>query len=135
MVATDEVYFAHAGKMSRKILNIGHWIPVRHCGIIEAPVVPIQTPTTRSFWNHVQRGLDDLLTILMSSILSNSALAMASFSGDRRRVRAWMSVPLAVMKCSTVCLVGDCKKLGVVMSGNCASSESYWSVEVEIAPR
>ena len=68
-------------------------------------------------------------------MLSNSDLAAANLSGGKHRARAWTGGPLMVMKCSMPCLVGDCTKLGVVMSGNSASSKSYWSVELEMASR
>ena len=71
----------------------------------------------------------------MASILSNSNLAAASLLGGKRRARAWTGGPRVVMKCSTPCLVGDCMKLGVVMAGNSASNESYWSEELEMALR
>ena len=79
--------------------------------------------------------LDDLRIIHIASMLSNSALAAANLSGDKRRARAWTGGPLVVMKCSTPYLVCDWTKLGVVMSGNSASSKSYWSVELEMASR
>ena len=40
-----------------------------------------------------------------------------------------------VMKCSTPCLVEDWVKLGMVMSGNSASSMSYGSVETAMASK
>ena len=80
-------------------------------------------------------GLEDRRTIPIASILSNSALATDNFSGERRRARACMGGPLVVMKCSTVCLVVDCTKFGVTMSGNSPRSKAYWSAGVETTSR
>ena len=73
--------------------------------------------------------LDDLRIIPIASMLSNSALAAANLSGDKRRARAWTGGPLVVMKCSTPCLVCDWTKLGVVMSGTlrAASRTGRWN--------
>ena len=79
--------------------------------------------------------VDDLCIIPIASILSNSGLAAANLSGGKRRAQAWTGGPLVVMKCSMPCLVCDWMKLGVVMSGNSASSKLYWSVELEMASR
>ena len=68
-------------------------------------------------------------------MLSSSALAAANLSGDNQRAHAWTGGPLMVMKCSMPCLACDWTKLGVVMSGNSATSRSYWLVELEIASR
>ena len=55
--------------------------------------------------------------IPIASMYSNSALAEASLSGGRRRVRACTGGPFVGMKCSTPCLTWGWVKLGVVMSG------------------
>ena len=141
VIAADEVYFgkhAHAREMGRKIVYVWYWIPVGSDSVIEAPVSPHGRQPPEAFGTMCSgeaQGLDDRRTMPMASILSNSALARASFSGGKRQARAWMGEPLVVMKCSTWCLVGDCTKFGVVMPGNSTRSESYWSEEMEIASR
>ena len=56
VIASNKVDFGehlHTGKVSREILDVGYWVPVRHCSIVEAPVIPTRTPTSRSFRYHV----------------------------------------------------------------------------------
>ena len=70
--------------------------------------------------------------IPMASILLNSALAIASLSGGKRRARACTGGPL---KCSTSCLMPDWEKFGVTMSGNSVSNRSYLSLEADMVAR
>ena len=56
VVASNKVDFRehlHTGKVSREILYVRYWVPVRHCSIVEAPVISTRTPTSRSFQYHV----------------------------------------------------------------------------------
>lgn len=71
----------------------------------------------------------------MASILANSALANASLSGGRRRACARTGGPSVGMKCSALCQTGDFEKLGAMLSGNSATSNSYLLVEAEMVAR
>ena len=56
VVASHQVHlgeYSHASKVSREILNVRYWVPVRYRGIIEAPIVFTRTPAPRSFGYHV----------------------------------------------------------------------------------
>ena len=45
--------YTHPSEVSREILYVRYWVPIRHCGIIEVPVVSARTPPSRGFWYHV----------------------------------------------------------------------------------
>ena len=52
VVALNKVDFGehlHTGKVSREILYVRYWVPVRHCSIVEALVISTRMPTSRSF--------------------------------------------------------------------------------------
>ena len=66
------------------------------------------------------------------SMCANSALATDSFSGLRRLALAWRGGPLVSMWCSTPCFTVGAEKVGLVRSGNSASSRRYWSLSASV---
>ena len=67
-------------------------------------------------------GLVERRIILISSILLNSSFAEFSLSGGNRRARTLIAGPVVLMRCSTLCLVGNVANWGVVICPNFESN-------------
>ena len=100
VVSSDKIYFGKSGRTSQvgcKILNVWNGIPVSGCDIVEPPIVHTagrHSPfALGTIWSGEAHVLEEGRMIPMSRSLSNSALAAASFSGDKQRGRAMTGRP------------------------------------------
>ena len=103
MVAPDKVHLTEHGltrKVGREVVDPRDWVPVILSRAVEAPEISTRSPAPPglgAICSGEEYGLFERRMMPKSSRVWNSALAIASFSGDSRRAWACTGGPVVMM--------------------------------------